>query len=503
MASSRHKPRRSHISGKEGVRARARRIARSRSHGNFTKFLSGYDSNGAASGPYTGVRILDEEARHMANDDETRPDFAGNFSKGLEHDDLKTGTGFVDSMQYKEFRNALTTVLNNARLDPTLPDPGSVEAIDQILRALENKRPFVNPLGGVATDLEGLDPLDIAVPPAPPFNGDVAAAEMMELYWMALMRDIDFADWATNGMAAKAVDELNKRNADLSKEGRPFALHYEKGAPNGWSPTITLERLFRGSASGNEDGGYISQFLLHDVPFGTIDFEQKQFFLEIVEKNGEKFGRDYLVSEDDWTSVQRGGASPGFPAEPGRMDLEIRDKSKPLCEQKRRHITTLRDLAHYVHFDALHEAYFNAALILDSLRVKLNPTNIYLRPPEEPRRERKQTGFGTFGGPHILVLLTEVATRALKAVWHQKWYVHRRLRPEVLGARAHLAKQPGGSHTSLVHQTLLDSDALKDVNVSTMAVTRQTHISCRWPFPRAARCIRPTVPATLRSRERA
>jgi hypothetical protein len=51
MALSRHKPRRSHISGKEGVRARARRIARSRSHGNFMKFLSGYDSNGAASGP--------------------------------------------------------------------------------------------------------------------------------------------------------------------------------------------------------------------------------------------------------------------------------------------------------------------------------------------------------------------------------------------------------------------------------------------------------------------
>jgi hypothetical protein len=44
-------------------------------------------------------------------------------------------------------------------------------------------------------------------------------------------------------------------------------------------------------------------------------------------------------------------------------------------------------------------------------------------------------GFGTFGGPHILALLTEVSTRALKAVWYQKWLVHRRLRPEEFGGR--------------------------------------------------------------------
>ena len=46
-----------------------------------------------------------------------------------------------------------------------------------------------------------------------------------------------------------------------------------------------------------------------------------------------------------------------------------------------------------------------------------------------------QIGFGTFGGPQILTLLTEAATHALKTVWHQKWYVHRRLRPEAFGGR--------------------------------------------------------------------
>ena len=46
-----------------------------------------------------------------------------------------------------------------------------------------------------------------------------------------------------------------------------------------------------------------------------------------------------------------------------------------------------------------------------------------------------QQGFAQFGGPHILSLLPEVATRALKAVRFQKFNVHRRMRPEVLAAR--------------------------------------------------------------------
>jgi hypothetical protein len=45
----------------------------------------------------------------------------------------------------------------------------------------------------------------------------------------------------------------------------------------------------------------------------------------------------------------------------------------------------------------------------------------------------RQEGFGVFGGPHVLSLVTEVATRALKCVWRQKWMVHRRARPEAIG----------------------------------------------------------------------
>jgi hypothetical protein len=51
-----------------------------------------------------------------------------------------------------------------------------------------------------------------------------------------------------------------------------------------------------------------------------------------------------------------------------------------------------------------------------------------------------QTGFGTLGEPDFKVLVSAVATLALKAVWYQKWFVHRRLRPEAFAGRVHFHK---------------------------------------------------------------
>ena len=48
-----------------------------------------------------------------------------------------------------------------------------------------------------------------------------------------------------------------------------------------------------------------------------------------------------------------------------------------------------------------------------------------------------QEGLGTFGDQHIFTLVSEVARRALNAAWYQKWFVHRRLRPEEFGGLIH------------------------------------------------------------------
>jgi hypothetical protein len=79
-----------------------------------------------------------------------------------------------------------------------------------------------------------------------------------------------------------------------------------------------------------------------------------------------------------------------------------------------------------------------------------------------------QDGFGTFGGPHILSLVTEAATRALKAVWLQKWFVHRRLRPEAFGGLIHRhiteKRRTGGTGPyPMIHSSILNSSVLDKV----------------------------------------
>jgi hypothetical protein len=73
-----------------------------------------------------------------------------------------------------------------------------------------------------------------------------------------------------------------------------------------------------------------------------------------------------------------------------------------------------------------------------------------------------QIGFGTFGAPHIWTLVAEVATRALKAVWYQKWFVHRRLRPEAFGGCVH--NRVIGAANYPVHNDLLNSRALQEIS---------------------------------------
>ena len=70
-----------------------------------------------------------------------------------------------------------------------------------------------------------------------------------------------------------------------------------------------------------------------------------------------------------------------------------------------------------------------------------------------------QDGFGTFGAPHIATLLCEVSTRALKSVWNQKWFVHRRLRPEAFGGRVDRTLYHGANYP--VHTEILNSLSTK------------------------------------------
>jgi membrane-associated phospholipid phosphatase len=333
---------------------------------------------------------------HRANGEEADHPFVANYSKGLPHDEA----GEVRPDAYAALLRAVCTGL-----------PADFERVPQ---GVPGGRRLTNPQAGLAFDVEGPDAQAVTTPPAPRIDSAQNSAEMAELYWMALCRDVRFTDFGDDPTVAEAVDDLSRLS--------DFRGPKEDGR-------VTPGTLFRGDTRGDLTGPYLSQFLLRDIPYGTLAIRQVQ---DTVQP-----GVDYLTNFQDWKDVQDGEPRP-----PQQRD-----------HQRRRYIQTPRDLAHYVHYDALYEAYLNAALILLGLGAPLDRGNPY-------RHSANQDGFGTYGGPHILSLVTEVATRALKAAWFQKWFVHRRLRPEEFGGRIH-AHTSGLRDFPMIDREILDSGALK------------------------------------------
>ena len=331
---------------------------------------------------------------HPDNGDEAAyPTRFASYSKGLPHNAL----GEVDGSAYDALLSALGS--------------GDRKAFETIPMGLGRK--LTNPQAGLAFDLEGPDSHQMAIPPAPRFDSAQEAAEMGELYWMALLRAEPFARFGHSA----AVDQAS---ADLSR------FSDFRGPKAGGR--VTSATIFRGFTAGDLVGPFVSQFLLKDIPFGSLTIVQRQETVRPV---------SYLTDYASWLNVQNGG--------PGEQ-IQI--------DPRRRYIRNMFDLAHYVYVDALYEAYLNACLILIGMNAPLDSGNPY-------RSSSTQIGFGTFGNPHILSLVTEVATRALKCVWYQKWFVHRRLRPEEFGGRVH--NHLTGAASYPIHSEILNSSAVRSV----------------------------------------
>ena len=274
---------------------------------------------------------------------------------------------------------------------------------------LGGDRLLTNPQAGLAFDMEGPDAHALVQPPAPAFASRAQAAEISENYWMALLRDVPFSHYPTNPIANAAA-------ADLSLYGNDFAGPKIGGA-------VTTGALFRGRTPGDLQGPFISQFFYQDCNFGANKIEQKI--------RTTMPGLNYMTDFATWLAVQRGATQPG-------------DVFDPVP----RYMRGGRDIGQWVHVDVLFQGYFQAFLVLAGAGAPFDDGNPYNNNPS-------QTGFGTFGGPHIATLLCEVATRALKAVWYQKWFVHRRLRPEVQAARVHRTLFAGAGYP--VHAEILNS----------------------------------------------
>ena len=361
---------------------------------------------------------------HPNNGDEDRyPNRLGNYSKGLPHNNL----GEVDMQAYNSLMNALRT-----------GNPDDFELI-----TMGGAARLKNPQAGLGIDMQGPDPMHMYQPPPPAFASAEIAAEIAENYWMALARDVHFLDYDGNAITNAAVADLNRfsdfRGAKLAtrnlpqRDGlagnlapteeasvfaEPLASTEAQASPEQVSfrvPSrakalagrVTTQSLFRGVNAGDLTGPLLSQFLWMTIPYGVQTISQKM--------RTTIPGDDYLTTYSDWLLTQN-----------SRGDLNMPNR----YDSTARYIRNGRDLGEWVHIDVLFQAYFNAMLILLGIGAPYDKNNPYVK-------SRTQYAFGTFGPPHIATLVCEVATRALKAVWFQKWFVHRRLRPEVFAGRIH------------------------------------------------------------------
>ncbi len=281
------------------------------------------------------------------------------------------------------------------------------------------QRRLDNPQAGLNYDLEGKDYYQlvnrpdqrvppgspsVAFPPAPKFSSDQVGNEIIELYWQALTRDVPFIQYNQSPRVQQAVADLNN-----------FLPSYK--GPLGGNGTITPQVYSRGILRGDTTGPFLSQFFLRDIPYGAQPISAKIISPEANIKN------DFMRTRDKWLRIQTG---------------QTPDREDEISIDTRRFIRSGRDLAQFVRNDAIYQTYLNAALLLmtpgksGGLGVPVNPNNPYRA---DTGGYRKQNNFVEFGPSQLLSLLGEVSVRAHKAIWYQKWNVHRRLRPEEYGGR--------------------------------------------------------------------
>ncbi len=328
---------------------------------------------------------------HPTSGDEARyPSGIANFTKGFLHNAF----GEVDPTAYAAYLAAVKT--------------GKRDDFDNL--TLGGNTPLVDPQAGLAFDLETCDPSQSSIPAFDTLSSPGFASQMIETYWMALVRDVPFSQYGSDPTVAAAISELN---------GNP--------AFQGPKP-VTPQTLFRGFTPGDVIGPYVSQLLLQPFTVGAIPFNGYLTTLP----------GDFGINPTSWLKLQNGM---------GPFGSENPDPTL-------RFLHDGRDLAEYVHNDVLYQEYLCAALMLANMGARLNSGNPY-------GSLKSEAGFITFGFPMVQVLVAEVIARAIKNAWFQKWFMHRVARPEEYAGLVHFTKT--GQKSYPLDSSVLNSNAAAQV----------------------------------------
>ncbi len=378
--------------------------------------------------------LLPDSSPATNGDEAAHPGWIACYSKGLPHD----ARGEVDAAAYRLLLRALET--GEPRDFESIPLGGFVK--------------LANPQGGLALNLVGPDPARLAVAPPPRFASGEQAAELVELFWQALLRDVAFADYDAHPLARRAAEDLSR----LPNFKGPRAEGTSGTGGGGGGGSVTPGTLFRGTGSGNLTGPYVSQFLYKDIFLPPMWVPQRV--------RTTVAGVDYLTTRGDWLACQNGAI-----AGVNRFD------------DHPRHIRNGRDLGEFVRRDFSFQAALDACLVLLKIGAPSNGGNPY-------KHSRTQSGFATFGPPYLFYVLAVVTQVALTTCWYQKWYVHRRLRPEEYAGRVDTSRAPAAPAPRSPRWSRPPRPSPKPSTATPPPCYRR-------PIPRAAR---PTPPTRRRTR---
>ena len=353
------------------------------------------------------------------NDDETRlPDFIGSFSKTLKHN----RRGEVRPESYASYIRALKS-----------RDPDDFERI-LVGRENDSQRVrLVSPQAAYAFELSSVDGNAHRIPAAPAFDSAVTEAEMAEMYWYAVTRDVPFIQYESRNIIQRAADDLARfSRADIF--------------PRDESGLITPSSVFRGgiplfglSAPGVLDGPFVSQFLLQSFQIGQLSVEQRYAKVAAGDDN------QFMTQFDRWLAIQR-GFDPNAAA----------GGNATTFAGPNRFLARMRDLSEWVHRDYPLQSTLHALAIVLGFGTEeaLDPGLAYIN-----GASNTQTGFVTFGLADISQLAVHAPRQALTGAWFQKWLGHRRLRPEVYGGRLNV--QQRGERDYGIGEELLGSEAYR------------------------------------------
>lgn len=345
--------------------------------------------------------IADKMTSYENNgDEEDFPNMVGQFHKSLLHD----ANGLVNTAEYQK----LLTLMSE-------PTQANLIAISQ-----PNATKLSDPLSSFTRLLYGDDPHYLAtlIPPAPKINSRLAAADLLCVYGMALLRDVKFADFATDPTVAMIATEL-ANFPELS----PYMA---------WPPTPA--NLFRDKSLGCTKGGYVSQFLLQDIPSYEETTEQKKFRYMP--------GEDKILTNSDFLDNMNG----------------IVAGSSINQEAQRRFIQTGRDGAQLVHTDQFTQIINQVLYILGFNGYAAHPTNS----PFSAAELASCRPCVTSAGAQAYVDCHIAAEIAIVAAFVSKWVVNRRCRPEYMAMLVDQHKNAVATHP--LHADLLSSPILDAVH---------------------------------------